>query len=302
MSRQKKLDDGLNRLFSTTKKGKQKEPPSPTSDMVSEPKDTEKDTGEDAIATQSNSEEVAAPPPSHLIPVPETPTLPLQLPDVDEDDLKGIEAALEKEKENQENSGHQKNEEAETKKETKQILYPDDEHTDTPTEKQAINLEDQSPPSDKKPSKSTSFSDEQIVIFSLAGQQFGVNITVVDGIIKMQPITVVPGAPHYIEGVTNLRGNVVPVINLHKRLGVQEQELTNNNRIIIINSHDIIAGMLVDEVSSVTNVMGKDLETVARTISSIDTAFIRAVAKIEGSLVIMLELEKVLQHRSSSID
>ncbi|MBN2589151.1 MAG: chemotaxis protein CheW, partial [Sedimentisphaerales bacterium] len=112
----------------------------------------------------------------------------------------------------------------------------------------------------------------------------------------MQSITVVPRAPQYIEGVTNLRGTVVPVVSLHTRLNIPSTEESNNKRIIIINSHGITAGLIVDEVNSVSYVLGKDIEA-SQTLDSIHSSFIRSIAKIEGKLIILLDLENVLKER-----
>jgi purine-binding chemotaxis protein CheW len=116
----------------------------------------------------------------------------------------------------------------------------------------------------------------------------------------MQPITVVPRAPHYIEGVTNLRGVVVPVINLHKRLNLPLTEETLDNRIINVRINSIAAGMIVDSVHSVLQVDGKDISTPSKMVSGDESAFTRAIAKVDDRLIILLDLDKVLTVRISA--
>ncbi len=90
--------------------------------------------------------------------------------------------------------------------------------------------------------------DQQVVVFRLGTEDFGVSISSVESIIKMQPITKMPHAPAFVEGVTNLRGKVLPVMDLRTRFGLPSQETDKNSRIIIINVNGIEVGMIVDGV------------------------------------------------------
>lgn len=136
--------------------------------------------------------------------------------------------------------------------------------------------------------------ENQLVIFELAGEQYGVNITAVESIIKIQTITKVPHAPHFVEGVTNLRGVVLPVIDLRKRLGLPRTEETKDTRIVVIEMKGTIVGMLVDAVTEVLHVPEDAIEPPSFLISSVDSAFITGIAKLEERLVILLDLSKVL--------
>jgi len=93
--------------------------------------------------------------------------------------------------------------------------------------------------------------ENQIVVFELGSEQFGVSIASVESIIKMQAITKMPQAPSFVEGVTNLRGKVLPVIDLRLRFGLTRQEATRNSRIIVISVNKTEIGMIVDGVSEV---------------------------------------------------
>ena len=144
------------------------------------------------------------------------------------------------------------------------------------------------------------FDDEQIVIFSLSNQLFGINISSVESIIKMQAITEVPRSPEYLKGVTNLRGRVVPVFNLCARLGLPEKDYTKENRIVIVNISGYDAGMIVDEVKSVTQVSGKNINPPSEMIA-MDSSFVRAIANIDNILVVLLELSEIFVFQLGSI-
>jgi purine-binding chemotaxis protein CheW len=143
-------------------------------------------------------------------------------------------------------------------------------------------------------SVNSNFNSEQVIIFSLAEALYGINSSTVEGILKMQSITVVPRAHSCIEGVTNLRGNVVPVINLHKRLNLPLTEETLESRIINVKINSIAAGLIVDSVHSVLHVDGKNINAPPKSNPTANAAFFRAVAKVDDQLVTLLDLAKVL--------
>jgi purine-binding chemotaxis protein CheW len=136
--------------------------------------------------------------------------------------------------------------------------------------------------------------ENQIVVFELASEQFGVDIAVVESIIKMQTITSMPHAPSFVEGVTNLRGKVLPVIDLHKRFGLAPRPADKNSRIIIVGVHGKEVGMIVDGVSEVLTIAEQVVEAAPAIATTVDSAFITGIAKLDGRLVILLDLECVL--------
>jgi purine-binding chemotaxis protein CheW len=136
--------------------------------------------------------------------------------------------------------------------------------------------------------------EKQLVVFELANEYYGVDIAAVEGIIKMQPITVVPHAPSFVEGVTNLRGSVLPVIDLRNRFGLQKEEITRNSRIITVTIQGVKVGMIVDAVSEVLRVSEDAIEPPPPMVTNVDTAFITAIAKVDDKLIILLDLAKVL--------
>ena len=136
--------------------------------------------------------------------------------------------------------------------------------------------------------------ERHLVVFGLGKENYGVDISAVEAIIKMQPITVVPHTPHYVEGVTNLRGSVLPVIDLRKRFGLELDDISKNSRIVVIVLGKTKVGMIVDGVSEVLQVPEDAIEPTPSMITSVDTTFITGIAKLENKLVILLDLSKVL--------
>ena len=134
----------------------------------------------------------------------------------------------------------------------------------------------------------------QLVAFQLGEETYGVDISQVEEIIRMQPITRVPGAPDFVEGVINLRGRVIPVIDLRKRFRLPPREETKNTRIVVVEVPPNTVGMIVDAVDEVLRISEEKVETPSTLISSIDTEYIKGVGKLENKLLILLDLSKVL--------
>ncbi len=141
--------------------------------------------------------------------------------------------------------------------------------------------------------------EHQLVVFELGKEHYGVDISAVESIIKMQPITVVPHTPDFVEGVTNLRGSVLPVIDLRKRFGLALDDISKNSRIVVIALGKTKVGMIVDAVSEVLRIPEDAIEPPPPMVTSVDTSFITGIAKIENKLVILLELSKVLSLQES---
>jgi purine-binding chemotaxis protein CheW len=142
--------------------------------------------------------------------------------------------------------------------------------------------------------------DNQIVVFELGSEQYGVNIATVESIIKMQPITGLPHAPSFVEGVTNLRGRVLPVIDLHKRFGIAGKDTDNNSRIIIISLNKEEVGMIVDGVSEVLTLPESTIEPAPEITATINSAFITGIAKLDTRLIIMLDVSRILTLQEQS--
>ncbi|MDA8187404.1 MAG: chemotaxis protein CheW [Dehalococcoidales bacterium] len=136
--------------------------------------------------------------------------------------------------------------------------------------------------------------EEQLVVFDLGDEVYGVDISRVQEIIRMQAITQVPGAPSFVEGVINLRGKIIPVIDLHRRFGLPAAQLGKSSRIVVVETEGRVIGMVVDAVSEVLRIPTNCIEPPSPVVVGIDSDYIRGIAKLEGRLVILLQLDKVL--------
>ncbi len=141
---------------------------------------------------------------------------------------------------------------------------------------------------------------KQFVIFKLGDEEYGVNILQVKTIERLMEITRVPKAPDFVEGVINLRGEVVPVIDLRKRFELPERTNTDNTRIIIVSIEDITVGMIVDSATEVLQISEESIDPAPSIIGSIDSDYIDGVGKIDGRLLILLNLKKVLKSEKIS--
>ena len=136
--------------------------------------------------------------------------------------------------------------------------------------------------------------EQQLVVFELANEFYGINIPMVESIIKMQAITQLPQTPAYVKGVTNLRGSVLPVIVLRTRFALGPKEDSRQTRIMIVTMGNIKAGIIVDAVSEVLRVADDTVEPLPPMINSVDSAFLKGIVRLEDRLIIILELNKVL--------
>ncbi|PTN37323.1 chemotaxis protein CheW [Desulfonatronum sp. SC1] len=134
----------------------------------------------------------------------------------------------------------------------------------------------------------------QLVTFNIGNEEFGVEILKVQEIIRMLGITRVPKAPDFVEGVINLRGKVIPIIDLRKRFGMPGQEHDKHTRIIVIEINAVIIGFVVDSVSEVLRIPVNTVEPPPPIISGIESEYIRGVGKLADRLLILLDLDNLL--------
>ena len=135
---------------------------------------------------------------------------------------------------------------------------------------------------------------EQLVTFSLGSEEFGVDIMRVQEIIRIPPITRVPKAPNYVEGVINLRGNVIPVISLRTRFGMTRVEETDLSRIIVLQVQAKVFGIRVDAVTEVLRIDSDAIKPPPPIALGMDSLFIRGVGEIGERLLILLELDHIM--------
>lgn len=146
----------------------------------------------------------------------------------------------------------------------------------------------------RKP-KTAPTGDFQIVTFFLGQEEFGVDILLVQEIIRPAPVTEVPNTPRFVEGVINLRGKVVPVIDLRKRLNIPTIDADKATRIIIIELEKRITGFVVDSVSKVITVPAGSVQSAPDMImSGVESEYITGVSRIDDRLIILLDFSKIL--------
>ncbi|MHB8337205.1 MAG: chemotaxis protein CheW [Ignavibacteriaceae bacterium] len=139
----------------------------------------------------------------------------------------------------------------------------------------------------------------QLVSFNLDEEEFGVDILKVREINKMMQITKVPNSPNYVEGVINLRGRIIPVIDLRTKLGMPKKVHGNNTRIIVVDVMDKTIGFIVDAVSEVLRIPANITEAPPELVTGINSEFIKSVAKLEDRLLILIDLNKILLKEES---
>lgn len=136
---------------------------------------------------------------------------------------------------------------------------------------------------------------KQIVIFKLGDEEFGVDILQVREIEKLdQQITRVPKSPAFVEGVINLRGEIVPIVDLRKRFGLVVRQTGNEARVIIVDISDGQVGMVVDAVVEVIRLNVSAIENAPSITRGVDAYFLSGVAKINERLIILINLERAL--------
>lgn len=134
----------------------------------------------------------------------------------------------------------------------------------------------------------------QVIVFNMGEERYGVDISQVKEIIKPPKITRIPNSPDFIEGVTNLRGQITTIINLRKRFGRGAKETDNETRIIVIEYENVVIGMIVDSVNEVKYLSSKDIDELPDIITSRDESkFLTGVGKLEDGLLTLIDLDKV---------
>ena len=135
---------------------------------------------------------------------------------------------------------------------------------------------------------------EHLATFFLASEEYGVDVRVVQEIIRVSEITQVPRAPDFIKGVINLRGRIIPVIDLKRKLGLGDVEPTRQSRIVVVKIKERLLGLLVDGASQVLKVPVSSIEAAPDEVTEVDSTAVRGVAKLPGRLIILMDLARTL--------
>lgn len=136
--------------------------------------------------------------------------------------------------------------------------------------------------------------EEQVVVFQLAEETYGLEIARVREIITVPNITRVPGTPSFVRGIINLRGKVIGVIDLRRKFGLAEAADDHESRIVVVEVDGETLGMLVDNVSEVLRIPGDNIEPPSPIIAGVEADYLRGVAKVGGRLVMLLDLPKLM--------
>jgi purine-binding chemotaxis protein CheW len=147
--------------------------------------------------------------------------------------------------------------------------------------------------------KNLTQANQQYIIFLLGEKKFGVNIKQTREILSAKDLTYVPDSPDYVRGIINLRGSVVPVVDLHLRLEIAENAEVNNEKIIIIEMDGITAGMLVDDVEEIKGLTTEDIVNLPELAKNVNSSYIEGVGRSESNdeLLLLLDLENVLSNQ-----
>jgi purine-binding chemotaxis protein CheW len=145
--------------------------------------------------------------------------------------------------------------------------------------------------------KSESGSDDEVfqrVTFQLENETYGINVMQVQEILRYSEIAAVPGAPEYVLGIINLRGNVVTVIDTRSRFGLLPADITDNSRIVIIEAEKQVIGILVDSVAEVVYLKKSEMEVAPHVGTEESSQFIQGVTNRDDGLLILVDLNKLL--------
>jgi purine-binding chemotaxis protein CheW len=137
----------------------------------------------------------------------------------------------------------------------------------------------------------------QLVSFTIGQEEFGLDIQRIQEINRMVEITRVPNAPDFVTGVINLRGKVIPIIDLRKRFGFPPKEHDKNTRIIVVELSGMVVGFVVDAVREVIRIPKSITEPPPSIVAGIGSEYITSVAKLENRLLIHLDLERILRDK-----
>lgn len=137
--------------------------------------------------------------------------------------------------------------------------------------------------------------EQHIVGFRIGRESFGVPIRLVHEIVRIPDITAVPEAPDFVEGVINLRGKIVPVVDLRKRFGEKEIISTRKNRILVAEVDRKMVGLMVDAASEVMKIPETEIEQPPNVFEEGDLQYVTGVGKLNGRLIILIDLTRVLQ-------
>jgi purine-binding chemotaxis protein CheW len=141
----------------------------------------------------------------------------------------------------------------------------------------------------------------QLVGFRLDNEDYAIAITKIQEIILMKPITRIPQVPDFIEGLINLRGSVIPIVNLRKRFGLSPREVDDETRTIVVNIHDKTVGCIVDAVTQVMRINRDQIQPPPLSVLAVSHQYIAGLARLEDRLLIILDIDRLFDEQSSMV-
>lgn len=134
----------------------------------------------------------------------------------------------------------------------------------------------------------------QQVVFKIDKEEYGLDIMRVNGIEKYQEVVKIPNAPDYVDGIINLRGEVLPVFSLRKKFHLVDKPINDETKIIVAYANDMKVGFVVDAVAEIMNIEESDIEPTPKIITGLERRYIKSVAKVEHRMIILLDIELIV--------
>nr|WP_099468856.1 chemotaxis protein CheW [Konateibacter massiliensis] len=141
------------------------------------------------------------------------------------------------------------------------------------------------------------FSSTQYIVVKIGNEQYGIDISYVDNIVRMQKIIRVPKAQHYFKGVINLRGVIVPVMSIRLKMQLEDDQFSNSSRIIILKMEQALIGIIVDEVREVVTLENAEIEKMAYDSKDERISYINGIGKHDGELISLLDINGVISEK-----
>lgn len=136
--------------------------------------------------------------------------------------------------------------------------------------------------------------DLQAVVFMLNKAYYGVPILQVQEIVKMTEITKLPNTPEFVQGIVNLRGKIIPIIDMRRRFGLPDEEISEDWKILILKEEDVLFGVMVDQISEVEKIPASLIEKPPKLVAGVNGKFINGIAKTPNRLLILLDIGRIL--------
>ncbi len=134
----------------------------------------------------------------------------------------------------------------------------------------------------------------QQVVFKLDKEEYGLDIMKVNGIEKYQEVVKVPNTQKYIEGIINLRGEVLPIYNLRKKFHLKDKDVDDETKIIVTFTNDMKIGFIVDSVAEILHINDKDVESTPKIVTGINRKYIKSVAKVDERMIILIDIDQMI--------